>query len=98
MWFALTSNDKPCCDLDFDGRWWIVVGTEALLAEIRSFVPIHIEATPFSGTAMEEELVCRCLLDEVDGLVVWSQADGEYSKVLMHPPLLGLNWQGPALA
>ena len=98
MWWALTKDDLPCCDLDFDGRWWIVVGTESLLKEIQSFLPVPVEAVEYTGPGMQQELVCRCLLDEVDGLVLWSETDGEYSKVRMQPPLLSLNWHGPALA
>ena len=98
MWFALTSNDQPCCDLDFDGRWWIVLEEQAVLDKIKSLLPSCVRVIPLSGLKMQEELLSRCLLDEVDGLVVWTETDGTYSKVLMQPPLLQLSWDAPALA
>ena len=98
MFFALTSNEEPCCDLDFEGRWWIVLEHQGILRKIESRLPACVKIVPLSGLKMQEELLSRCLLEEVDGLVLWSETDGEYTKVLMRPPLLQFNQESPALA
>jgi len=98
VWCALTSNEEPCCDLDFEGRWWIVLEHQGILHRIQNLLPSSVQVVPLSGLQMQEELLSRCLLEEVDGLVLWTEADGEYTKVLMRPPLLQFNQQSPALA
>ena len=84
--------------MDFDGRWWIVLEQQEVLTKIQGLLPSCVRVVPLTGLRMQEELLSRCLLDEVDGLVLWSENDGEYSKVLMQPPLLQLSWDAPALA
>jgi len=98
MWYPLTTVEGPCFDLEIDGRYWIVVTAPEVLQEVRRILPSCVDTTPHTEQGMREELVSRSLLDQIDGLVLWTHEAGECVKIVLDPPLLTMHWHGPALA